>query len=145
MALRMEKGAPGSGKGTLCKLLVDNHNVVHLSVGDILRDAAAQQAPDREIVEHVGAGTLVPAETLSAYVRRAMAIAERQDQDSMFLIDGAPRKMSQIKHLESTVRVVACTSIFPRRADVSRWGCLPSFCSSTAQKQRREDVSFAAT
>ena len=30
-------GAPGSGKGTLCKLLTETHNNYHLSVGDYLR------------------------------------------------------------------------------------------------------------
>jgi adenylate kinase family enzyme len=99
------EGAPGSGKGTLCKRLFDNHNVIHLSIGDILRDVATQQPTDPEIIEHVRAGTLAPVETLSTYLKMAMVPREQHDPDRIFLIDGAPRKLSQIEHLESTVRL----------------------------------------
>lgn len=30
-------GGPGSGKGTLCATLVEQHGFVHLSAGDLLR------------------------------------------------------------------------------------------------------------
>ena len=30
-------GAPGAGKGTQCKRIVDRYGLVHLSSGDILR------------------------------------------------------------------------------------------------------------
>ena len=30
-------GGPGSGKGTLCSKLVEDHGFVHLSAGDLLR------------------------------------------------------------------------------------------------------------
>lgn len=31
-------GGPGSGKGTHCDLLRERYNLLHLSVGDILRE-----------------------------------------------------------------------------------------------------------
>ena len=31
-------GGPGTGKGTQCKLLAKDFGMVHLSIGDILRD-----------------------------------------------------------------------------------------------------------
>lgn len=30
-------GGPGSGKGTLCGLLINNHNFFHVSAGELLR------------------------------------------------------------------------------------------------------------
>jgi adenylate kinase family enzyme len=85
--------------------LVDNHNVFHLSIGDILRGAAAGQHPNPDIVEHVRAGTLLPVQKLSCFLEKVMIPDEQYDPDCLFLIDGAPRKLSQIEHLESTVRL----------------------------------------
>ena len=31
-------GGPGTGKGTLCKYLCEKYNLIHLSIGDILRE-----------------------------------------------------------------------------------------------------------
>ena len=35
-------GAPGSGKGTQAKRLVETFSLTHLSTGDILRDAVSK-------------------------------------------------------------------------------------------------------
>ena len=35
-------GGPGSGKGTLCSKLVEDHGFVHLSAGDLLRAEVSQ-------------------------------------------------------------------------------------------------------
>ena len=54
-------GAPGSGKGTQAKRLVDHFDIVQISTGDMLRDAIASQSDLGVIVEHyMQAGHLVP-------------------------------------------------------------------------------------
>ena len=100
-----DEGAPGSGKGTLCKRLFDDHNVIHLSIGDIARQAAAKTNPSAELVEHVRSGTLLPVQAISQFLEDAMDPPEHADMQCIFMIDGAPRKLDQIKHLEDTVRI----------------------------------------
>ncbi|KAF5837405.1 adenylate kinase-domain-containing protein, partial [Dunaliella salina] len=34
----MISGAPAAGKGTQCEKIVDRYNLIHISVGDILRE-----------------------------------------------------------------------------------------------------------
>ena len=36
-------GAPASGKGTLCEAIIKDYQVVHLSTGEILREAISQE------------------------------------------------------------------------------------------------------
>ncbi|KAI8925953.1 hypothetical protein BC831DRAFT_458945 [Entophlyctis helioformis] len=38
-------GGPGSGKGTVCRRLQEEFNLVHISTGQLLRDAAAGRSP----------------------------------------------------------------------------------------------------
>ena len=38
-------GAPGSGKGTVAKQLVDKYSYLHLSAGDIFRQTLNQNTP----------------------------------------------------------------------------------------------------
>lgn len=50
-------GCPGSGKGTLCKLLVQNHGYRHVSVGDLLRGLVdGQSKPNDDVKDYVQQG-----------------------------------------------------------------------------------------
>lgn len=54
-------GGPGSGKGTHCDLLRERFNLLHLSVGDILREylkAGSKEA--QEISRRMKEGQMVP-------------------------------------------------------------------------------------
>lgn len=43
-------GGPGSGKGTLCATLVEQHGFVHLSAGDLLRAERNSGSENAEMI-----------------------------------------------------------------------------------------------
>lgn len=100
-------GGPGAGKGTQCARLVDRHNFVHLSAGDLLR--AEQARPGSEfgalISDCIRNGTIVPMEVTIKLLENAMAaaLADGSASSRRFLIDGFPRKMDQALKFEETV------------------------------------------
>lgn len=91
-------GAPGSGKGTQAKLLVEALEVPHISTGALLRNAAkrgtelglqAKSITDR--------GELVPDDIMSDMIEERLG---RDDVASGFILDGYPRNVSQAKSLD---------------------------------------------
>ncbi len=91
-------GAPGTGKGTQAGLLATYLGVVHISTGDMLREAVAKRRPlGREVEEVMAQGKLVP----DALMIRV--VAERlQEHDCArgFVLDGFPRTVAQAEALD---------------------------------------------
>jgi adenylate kinase len=91
-------GRQGAGKGTQCDYLVKRYGSIHISTGDMLRDAvAAGSELGVEAKTYMDAGNLVPDELLVGLV------AERLDQPDVaehgFILDGFPRTVSQAEAL----------------------------------------------
>src|SRR4051812_25965727 len=92
-------GAPGSGKGTQAKAIAAKHKLVHLSTGDVFRDAISGQSElGREIKGFVESGKLVPDELVSRVVFEKVGSLK-----SGFLLDGYPRTVDQAKALATFV------------------------------------------
>ena len=90
-------GPPGSGKGTQAKRLAAEHNLSHLSTGDIFRDAIGAKSPlGLEIRSFVDNGKLVPDELVSRVVFEKL----RSLNGGGFLLDGYPRTLEQAKALD---------------------------------------------
>lgn len=88
-------GPQGSGKGTQAKLLAKKLNLQHLSVGELLRQAAKRPTPKGKIIKNLLAkGILIPFETtlelLEPVLKKAVA---------GFILDGMPRNLRQAEHL----------------------------------------------
>ena len=91
-------GAPGSGKGTQAKLLRDHYEVPHISTGDILRKAVADEAPlGVKAKEFMDAGELVPDELVIGLMKERLS---ESDCDNGFLLDGFPRTLAQAESLD---------------------------------------------
>jgi UMP-CMP kinase len=98
-------GGPGAGKGTQSDLIVDNYKCVHLSVGELLREARASESnPHAELIEDcLVHGKIVPVEISLDLLKNAMDEAyECPAADGskygtrIFLVDGFPRNFDNL-------------------------------------------------
>ena len=87
-------GPPGSGKGTQAKSLVEKFSLVHLSTGDILRDAVLKETEiGLRIKTVMAAGKLVDDDTVNGLV-----FARLQDETRNVLFDGYPPNAGQTEN-----------------------------------------------
>ena len=91
-------GPPGAGKGTLAKQLMSAFDLVHISTGDMFRDAIKAGTPLGKLAKsYIDNGHLVPDEVTIGLVK------ERLSQDDCakgFLLDGFPRTLPQAEALK---------------------------------------------
>ena len=91
-------GAPGAGKGTQAKFIVDKYGIPQISTGDILRVAVANQTKlGLEAKKFMDAGQLVPDEIVNGLVAERLA---EKDCEKGFIMDGFPRNVAQAKVLD---------------------------------------------
>ena len=90
-------GPPGAGKGTQAKKLVDKHNLMQLSTGDMLRDAIAKGSDlgikAKAIMDR---GELVSDKIIISMISEKI----RGNKGSGFIFDGFPRNLEQAKALD---------------------------------------------
>ncbi|KAG4946940.1 hypothetical protein AAZX31_15G191900 [Glycine max] len=95
----MISGAPASGKGTQCELIVQKFGLVHISTGDLLRaEVAAGTEIGNKAKEFMNTGQLVPDEIVTAMV--AARLAREDVRHKGWLLDGYPRSFGQAQSLE---------------------------------------------
>ncbi len=86
-------GAPGSGKGTLAKVLQDDYGINHISTGDLIR-----KSDDEELKKIIAGGDLVPD---SMIVKMLVSELKNIDPSEGVIFDGFPRTIKQAKKLDS--------------------------------------------
>lgn len=93
-------GAPGAGKGTQCKRMVDKYNVQHLSSGDILRTERAEGTElGAQAQDYMDSGRLVPDDLIVKMMAGAVAKAP----ESGYILDGFPRTVNQAEELDKSL------------------------------------------
>ena len=90
-------GPPGAGKGTQAERLVDKHNLMQLSTGDMLRDAIAKGSDlgikAKAIMDK---GELVSDEIIISMISEKI----QGNKGRGFIFDGFPRNLEQAKALD---------------------------------------------
>jgi len=95
-------GAPGSGKGTQAKEIVERYGIPQISTGDMLREAVKNRTPLGLAAERImRAGGLVSDEIVNGLVEERTA---RPDCLSGFVLDGYPRTIEQARTLEEILK-----------------------------------------
>ena len=91
-------GAPGGGKGTQAKLLVEKYNIPQISTGDLLRAAvAAGSELGKQAKAAMDAGQLVSDELVLGLIKERLA---EDDAQNGFILDGFPRNTAQAEELD---------------------------------------------
>lgn len=95
-------GAPASGKGTQCELLKSLYNVVHLSTGDMLREAAKDENSEvgQTAKNYMESGRLVPDNVIIGVVKERLLKPDCKEKG--WLLDGFPRTRAQADALASS-------------------------------------------
>ena len=90
-------GAPGAGKGTQAKFLIEKYDIPQISTGDILRAAIADKTDmGMEAKNFMDAGKLVPDSTIIGIIKDRLA---EDDCKKGFILDGFPRTLGQAEAL----------------------------------------------
>lgn len=91
-------GPPGAGKGTLAKQLMSKYHLVHISTGDMFREAIKANTPLGALAaSYINKGDLVPDDVTIGIVRERLA---KDDVASGYLLDGFPRTLPQAEALK---------------------------------------------
>lgn len=95
-------GAPGCGKGTQAKMLVEKYGVEQISTGDLLRAAAASGSElGKEAKAIMEAGQLVSDKIVLGLISEKLASPELANG---FILDGFPRNLAQAKALDALLK-----------------------------------------
>ncbi|MGI0115937.1 adenylate kinase [Zooshikella sp. RANM57] len=90
-------GAPGAGKGTQAKFIMDTFNIPQISTGDMLRAAIKAGTPlGLQVKEVMESGGLVSDDIIINLIKERI---QQDDCENGFLFDGFPRTIPQAQAL----------------------------------------------
>ena len=95
-------GAPGTGKGTIGKILSHDLNLVHISTGDIFREQIAKGTKlGKKIQSYIDTGALVPDDVTIETVKSRLL---EDDVKDGAILDGFPRTAAQAEALKGFLK-----------------------------------------
>jgi adenylate kinase len=116
-------GAPGVGKGTQAKRLMDEFSIPQISTGDLLREHRRNHTPLGMMADDLMAkGQLVPDDLVNQMVATRLT---EPDTQRGYILDGFPRTLNQAEWLDgqlvhSALPVVAVSIVVPERILLER-------------------------
>ena len=95
-------GKPGSGKGTVGKMLSQKLGIIHISSGELFRSYINKAGSiGKEIESYVSKGNLVPDELAIKLVEKRLL---EEDCKNGVILDGFPRTVEQAKELDKFLK-----------------------------------------
>ena len=95
-------GKPGSGKGTVGKMLSKSLEIVHISSGELFRSYVKKAGKiGQEIDSYISKGNLVPDELAIELVEKRLL---EKDCKNGVILDGFPRTVEQAKQFDEFLR-----------------------------------------
>lgn len=92
-------GAPGVGKGTQAKLLMDEFSIPQISTGDLLREHRKNHTPLGMMADELmSKGQFVPDDLVNKMVAERL---KEPDTEHGYILDGFPRTLNQAEWLDS--------------------------------------------
>ncbi|MBC7331673.1 MAG: adenylate kinase [Synergistetes bacterium] len=91
-------GSPGAGKGTIASMLKRDYGLVHISTGDMLREAVSKGTElGKRAKEYMDNGLLVPDGLIIEMIREKLL----EIKNDGFILDGFPRTIPQAEALDA--------------------------------------------
>jgi adenylate kinase len=101
-------GPPGAGKGTQAKKIIEEKDYLHISTGDLFREAMKNETPlGLEAKSYVDSGNLVPDTVTIGLVKEVL----QKNPEGQFIFDGFPRTSPQAEALDELVNDMGATPI----------------------------------
>ena len=138
-------GIQGSGKGTQAKLLADDLDLEHFSVGDIFRwNVQHHTKLGAQVKRIMAGGNLVDDDLVEAVVRECLA---RHDWNFGFVIDGFPRNARQAEFFLESYDIDGVINLYLPDEEVTRRVLARRLCSRCgldynliAHRPQQEDI-----
>ncbi len=94
-------GPPGAGKGTQASVLCKKFNLMHMSTGDLLREAVKNNTSEGvQAKSYMDKGELVPDEVVARMITEKL---RNEEVSGGFILDGFPRTKNQAQMLEAAL------------------------------------------
>lgn len=108
-------GPPGAGKGTQAARVCGARNLIHISTGDLLRDAVSRETElGIEAKRYMDKGELVPDTLVLSLLEERIG---RPDAEAGYLLDGFPRNTAQAEALADRLGAKGVAGVVHMRLD----------------------------
>lgn len=133
-------GAPGAGKGTQSKLLLEKYKLTYISTGDMLREEIKQQTKLGLIAkEAIDQGKLVSDEIIVQIIEEKIKMST---DTNGFLFDGFPRTVVQAYILEGLLLKMGMSLTCMISLDVPREELISRMVARAEKENRSDDRSM---
>lgn len=110
-------GPPGAGKGTQAQLLANYLDIPHISTGEILRQAIADNTDlGIKAQKYVDGGELVPDDLILDLIKERLG---QSDAQKGWILDGFPRNVAQASFLDNLLDEINQSCDYVVNLDVS--------------------------